>query len=146
MTRSVSIFGKVFILKQNPWHSGKLKRLAEQGLVKVKKDLVLATPPPWFGDPSKLSEAQIYQALRFSSVSRRYRGRPLEERITMIRNEAGGPTGRAKPKALRPVKIGRILTIAESRGIPIPDELRGIARETPIATVQVRTRIPRISD
>lgn len=125
----VILFGKVKIVKKNPWLSGKLAQAVKMGLAKIKKEEVLADPPPWFGDPSKLSKAQVYQALRFSRVSHETKGMPIDQRLSRIKKEASGPTGLAKPKTrIELAKVGRLITIAERFGIPVPENLRAYAR------------------
>jgi len=138
MATKVHVFGEVKIVKKNPWLSGKLRALVDAGLVKVKKERILASPPPWFGDPSKLSKAQVYQVIRFSSVAHRTKGMSIKDRIITIKREASGPTGMARPKArVELPKIGRIISIAQAYGISVPAELMVAPTPAPTPAVGV---------
>ncbi|MEM4976078.1 MAG: hypothetical protein QXT64_01995 [Desulfurococcaceae archaeon] len=116
---AINIFGREYILR--------LLRAP-----RFKKPYTIATPPPWYKDPSKLSKGQVAQILRFSQVATQTRGMKLKERMEEIRVRASGPTGlkAVKPKVYLP-RIGRILTLAQNYGLSIPAELRG-AVPTPV--------------
>lgn len=137
MGTKITIFGNIKLLKRNPWLSGKLASIVKSGLARVKKEFILADPPPWFGDPSKLSEAQIYQVLRFSKVAHETRGQSMSYRIKRIKTEASGPTPYPKKPKTYVMKIGKIITIAKARGISIPPELERIPAPTPAPEVAV---------
>ncbi len=137
MTNVTQIFGNVYILKRNPWLSGKFRILVDKGLAKPKKLFTLSRPVPWFFDVSKLSAAQVSQIIRFSRVSNETRGKSIEERIERIKKEASGPTGLAKPR-VRPElpRIGRIITLADALGVPVPETLRSKASLPPPITIR----------
>lgn len=131
MTKII-IFGEVKLVKSNPWFSGKLASAVARGLASPKKKFILATPPPWYGDPSKLSDAQLTQVIRLSRVSTATAGMSISDRLARIKAEASGPTGLARPRArVRLPKIGKIVSIAQVRGISIPPELA--RAPTPVA-------------
>ena len=125
MGTKIEIFGKIKVLKKNPWLSGKLLSAVKAGLAKIKKQWILADLPPWFGDPSKLSPAQIYQVIRFSKAAHEIRGKgTLLNRLRNIKAKASGPTGMAQPKVKPELpKIGKIISIARAHGISVPPEL-----------------------
>jgi len=138
MATKVILFGKVKVIKRNPWFSGKLASLVKSGLAKVKKEFILADLPPWYEDPSKLSKAQVYQVIRFSQVAHRTRGQSMRDRILAIKREASGPTGMAQPKArVELPRIGRIITIAQAYGISVPAELMVAPTPAPTPAVGV---------
>jgi len=94
MAPKLPLFGKVFLLKHNPWLSGDLAEIVKAGLAKPKKEWILATPPPWMGNPDRLSDAQLAQVLRFSKVAREIKGKGTgKQRIAHIKDKASGPTG-----------------------------------------------------
>ncbi len=133
MAKTAMIFGNIYILKKNPWLSGKFKKLVEKGLAKPKKDYILSKPVPWFFDVSALSKAQVAQIIRFSKVAHETRGQDIETRITRIKAEASGPTGLAKPR-VRPElpRLGRVITVAKALGVAVPPELEAKAK-APVA-------------
>lgn len=135
----IYIFGQAKLIKKNPWLSGKLRRAVEAGLAKPKKDIILAQPPPWFFDINALSNAQLAQNLRLSRASIATAGKPVTERLRVIKREASGPTGLPRKERVRAVKIGKIITIAQARGISIPAELRGLM---PAVTVPAAPAAP----
>ncbi|MEM1724521.1 MAG: hypothetical protein QXW71_01915 [Thermoplasmata archaeon] len=126
----INLFGQRFLIKQLT-------------APRFKKTYTLATPPPWFRDPDKLSKAQVQQVLRFSAIAHKTTGKRLAERMDIIRAQASGPTGLARPRIRTPLpKIGKILTLAERYGLTIPDELRAV---TPMPTPAERLeRVPRL--
>jgi len=139
MTTKIEIFGEVKLLKKNPWLSGKLLDAVKAGLAKVKKEFILADPPPWFGNPKELSKAQIYQVIRFSQAAHEIRGKgTLLQRLRNIKAKASGPTNMAQPK-IKPElpKIGRIITIAQAYGITVPPELMRVPAPAPTPTPAV---------
>jgi len=120
-----TLFGRVFLIKRNPFLSETYESVVADGTVKVKKEWILSRPPPWLGNPEKLSPAQLEQILRFARIAMETRGRKAPERLKIIKQTLKnlGPTGKAKarvPKFTMPV----ILQIAESKGITIPAGLR----------------------
>jgi hypothetical protein len=124
MAPKLPFFGTVFLLKHNPWFSGDLAQAVAEGLAKPKKEWILARPPPWMGDPSKLSDAQLAQVLRFSKVASEIKGKGTgKQRIANIKSKASGPTGYPTKGRVRVSKLGRIVTIARARGIAIPPEI-----------------------
>ncbi|MEM1830783.1 MAG: hypothetical protein QXJ97_04535 [Desulfurococcaceae archaeon] len=126
---SITIFGKEFIIKQ-------------LRAPRFKKQFTLATPPPWYRNPGALSEGQVAQIMRLSAVAVRSRGKRLKELMAEVKAKASGPTGYRKVKErIYLPRIGRILTLAEKYGIPIPEELR-TARPVPVTAPAV----PRIRE
>jgi len=124
----IVIFGQIKLLKKNPWFSGKLAGAVAKGLAKPRKDVILATPPPWLGDPSKLSDAQLVQVMRFSAAAAETRGKDIEQRLANIKAKASGPTGAPKKAKVRVVRIGRVITEAERRGLTVSPVLRELAK------------------
>lgn len=126
---TINLFGREYVIKQ---------LRAER----FKKAFTIATPPPWYRNPSALSKGQVSQILRFSQIAHATAGRKLKERMAVIGSQASGPTGMAQPR-VKPVlpRIGRILTMAEKYGISIPAELR-TARPIPVTS----PAIPRIRE
>jgi len=133
MAPILPLFGRIFLVKNNPWFSGTLAEWVAKGLAKPKKQFVLARPPPWMGDPSKLSEAQIAQVLRFTAIASREdlvgKGNG-EKRIAEIKNKASKPTGFPLKKKTKVLHIGRIVTIAQAKNIPIPPEVTQLIART----------------
>jgi len=130
----VIIFGQIKLLKRNPWLSGRLAEAVAAGLAKPRKDLVIASPPPWLGDPGKLSDAQLYQVLRFTVAATAIKGKgTLKQRLAHIKAVTSGATGRAKPR-VRVLNIGRVITVAQARGIPVPPEVQALAAQAPTPT------------
>jgi hypothetical protein len=135
------IFGQARILKRNPWLSGSLRELVLRGLATTKKDYILAAPPPWFRDPSKLSPAQIYQVMRFATVRMRHTGKgSLAPMMEALKKEASGPVPATieKRKTVRPFNMGVVITIAKALNVPVPKELEekvsARAATTPVPT------------
>jgi len=99
---------------------------------RFKKPYTTATPPPWFERPERLSKGQVAQIIKFTQVAHATAGRPLHERMEIIRARASGPTGYARPKEKVPLpNFGKIVTQAERYGLPVPAELR--VAPTPVA-------------
>lgn len=120
--RKITIFGKVFLIKTNGWSnmSGKLEEIVREGLARPKKMFVLATPPPWFGNPNALSPAQRAVNQEFGNIQRQYAGLPLKERIAATKRAL---TGRSFG--------GRVRRIAAPAVIPavIPSPARRAIQE-----------------
>jgi len=103
--RVVNVFGKTLILKKNPWYSERLlKLLATLGKKPRKPETIIATPPPWFMNPSAMPAGVYERARLFSEVSSRTAGRPIEERLKTIQKELR--TGR-KPRVSRAKPAGQ---------------------------------------
>lgn len=101
---------------------------------RFKKNFTLATPPPWYKNPEALSKGQVAQVIRFSQVAHNTAGMRLKDRMNEIRARASGATGYAKPRVRTPLpKIGKLTTIAQAYGIPIPPEL--VRAPAPITAV-----------
>ena len=135
------IFGQARILKRNPWLSGSLRELVLRGLATTKKDYVLAAPPPWFRDPSKLSPAQVYQVIRFATVRMRYTGRgSLAPMMEALKKEAAGPVPSEvqRRKSVRPFNMGVVITIAKAMNVAVPSELEEMIRRR-VATAPAPT-------
>lgn len=92
MVAKISIFGKVFLVKQSGWAnlSGKFGAIVREGLATPKKSVILATPPPWYGNPNALSPAQRAVNAEFARIARATAGQPLRERIAQIKSQMKG--------------------------------------------------------
>ena len=138
MAPKLPFFGTVFLLKHNPWFSGDLAQAVAEGLAKPKKEWILARPPPWMGNPDKLSNAQLAQVLRFSKVASEIKGKGTgRRRLAHIKKNASGPTGYTTKARERILKVGRVVTVARARGIPIPEEVIRLAEGREIAVTAV---------
>jgi hypothetical protein len=112
--RTHTIFGKTVIMKKNPWYSPRLKAILERlGKEPKKPEYILAQPPPWFGDPTKLSREQYERCKLFSIVASQTAGMRAEERIPII--SAKLKTGRKpRPRKLKEKKFHEIYPTYES--------------------------------
>lgn len=91
---TLTIFGKTFILKKNPWTHPKMAAILKRVQKAPKTEYVLATPPPWFGkNLEAMTRKQVERLKLFSEVSHDTRGMPLRERIPIIAERLR--TGRA---------------------------------------------------
>jgi hypothetical protein len=130
--RVKELFGELVLIKKNPWyHPRLLKALMSIGRKPKKPKEILATPPPWFMNPSAMPEKVYERARKFSEVSSRTGGRPIEERLKIIQRELA--TGRKKrpSKAKEPGKRFHEL-------YPTYEELKGKAA-TPTITATAPT-------
>ena len=97
--RVINIFGKTLILKKNPWYSERLlKLLVGLGKKPRKPETIIATPPPWFMNPSAMPAGVYERARLFSEVSSATAGKPIEERLKTIQKAL--KTGK-KPRVSR---------------------------------------------
>jgi hypothetical protein len=120
----IPLFGRVFLIKRNPFLSKTYEDVVADGTVEVKKEWVLARPPPWFGNPKRLSEAQLEQILRFAKVAMETKGMKGSARLRVIKQTLKGkPTGKAKARVSR-FTMPAIIQIASEKGIRVPDELK----------------------
>jgi hypothetical protein len=101
--RIKNLFGEIVIIKKNPWHHPRLvKALASIGKRPKKPEYILASPPPWFGNPQAMPKGVYERAKLFSEVASETRGMPIENRLKIISKRL--KTGRkereskAKPK------------------------------------------------
>jgi hypothetical protein len=123
--RVINVFGKTLILKKNPWYSERLlKLLATLGKKPRKPETIIATPPPWFMNPSAMPAGVYERARRFSEVSSATAGRPIEERLKTIQKELR--TGR-KPRVSR----AKPRTELFHAKFPTYEALRGVAPPAP---------------
>jgi hypothetical protein len=119
--RVVNIFGKTVILKKNPWYSERLLNLLTSLGKKPKKpETVVATPPPWFMNPSAMPQAVYERAKMFSEVSSATARKPIEERLKIIREKLA--TGR-KERGSRAKPRDQLFHVR----FPNYDALRGVA-------------------
>ena len=90
----VNIYGAKLLIKNNPWYygTGKLGSIVKQGLASSNKPFYLATPPPWYEDPTKLSEGQLAAVRDFVKINWEMRGKPLAERIRTIKDRMKNKT------------------------------------------------------
>ena len=100
MVTKISVFGNIKLVKQSGWAnlSGKFGTIVRAGLAKPKKQLILASPPPWFFDKNKLSDAQRAVNNAFRNVAMRTKGMPLKDRIAEIKRELAGRKFAVAPK------------------------------------------------
>jgi hypothetical protein len=101
--RIKQIFGEIVLLKKNPWyHPRLLKALASIGKRPKKPETILATPPPWFMNPSAMPQPVYERAKLFSQVASETAGMPIEQRLKIIskRLKTGRKqrVSRAKPR------------------------------------------------
>ena len=93
--RVKNIFGELVLIKRNPWyHPRLLKALMSIGKRPKKPETILATPPPWFMNPSAMPQGVYERARLFSEVSSETAGKPIEERLKIIQRALA--TGRKK--------------------------------------------------
>jgi hypothetical protein len=119
--RVVSVFGKTLILKKNPWYSERLlKLLTGLGKKPKKPEVIIATPPPWFMNPSAMPTGVYERAKMFSEVSSATAGRPIEERLKIIQERL--KTGR-KPRVSRAKPRTELFHVK----FPTYEALRGVA-------------------
>lgn len=137
----INIMGEGYILKRNPWLSGKLATAVAKKLASTTKTFIVSRPPPWVYNKEALSNAQLAQILRFSSVSKATAGRSIEERLKEIKEKASGPTGYPRKPRVRPANIGTIVTIARARGLTVPGELLAVATAPVAVAPSPRTKI-----
>jgi len=110
MVAKISIFGKIFLIKTSGWGnmSGKLGSIVREGLAKPKKMVILATPPPWYGNKEALSPAQRAVNEEFGRIQRQYAGLPLKERIQATKRALKGRRfAVARPARVAPVAQAR---------------------------------------
>lgn len=103
--RVKQIFGELVLIKKNPWyHPRLLKALMSIGKKPKKPEIILATPPPWFMNPSALPQGVYERARLFSEVSSKTAGKSIEERLKIIQRALA--TGRKErvSKAKEPGK------------------------------------------
>lgn len=120
MRKPLIIFGNVFILKRNPWYSRRLaSALAAIGKTPKKPEMILASPPPWFGKRYEaMTPAQIEVLRRFSEVSSATAGQRIEDRLKTV--QARLRTGR-RPRPSRAKPAGtRFHEIPVPRVAPAP--------------------------
>jgi len=127
MAKIVYILGKPFIIKQ-------VKKPEY-----FKKELILSRPAPWVFDKSKLSPAQVKAIIQFAETSMKTRNRPILERRAMIRASLKGRvTGLAKP-IVRIRGMKDILPLADTYGVSVSPEVRGLA-ERPFVEIDRATK------
>jgi hypothetical protein len=99
MVTKISVFGNVKLVKQSGWAnlSGKFGTIVREGLAKPKKPLILASPPPWYFDKEKLSQAQRAVNDAFREIAMRTKGMPLKDRIAEIKKGLAGRKFKAVP-------------------------------------------------
>jgi len=130
--RVKQIFGELVLIKKNPWyHPRLLKALLSIGKRPKKPETILATPPPWFMNPGAMPEGVYERAKKFSEVSSRTAGKPIEERLKIIQKELA--TGRKK-RISKAKELGKRF----HELYPTYEELKGKA-VTPTITVKTPT-------
>jgi hypothetical protein len=132
--RVVNFFGKLVIAKKNPWYSERLLNLLTRLGKKPKKpETILATPPPWFMNPSAMPQAVYERAKLFSEVSSQTAGKPIEERLKTIQEKLKLPEELKKPRKSRAKEPGKRF----HELYPTYEKLRGIA-PAQVATAPAR--------
>jgi hypothetical protein len=126
----ITLFGHVYLIKRNPFLSDTYASVVADGTVKVKKEWILSRPAPWFGNPGKLSVAQLEQILRFARVAMETRGMKAPDRLKTIKQtlKQMGPTGKAKARVPR-FTMPAIIQIATEKGIKVSDELKAMVEK-----------------
>jgi hypothetical protein len=137
----ITLFGKVFLIKRNPFLSKTYESVIADGTVEVTKEWILSRPAPWFGNPSKLSEAQLEQVLRFAKVAMETRGMKAPDRLRIIKQTLENkPTGKAKARVPK-FRMPAIIQIATEKGIRVPDELKALV-EKRLEEIKVPVPVP----
>jgi len=78
----------VLVIAMNPWLSGKLAKASREAGVNVKKFWYFRNPPPWsrYREYKRgASQRQLEIWDRFTTVAHETRGKPIAERIKIIR-------------------------------------------------------------
>jgi hypothetical protein len=127
--RAIPIFGKIVIVKKNPWYHPRLRSiLAKIGKIPKKPEYILAQPPPWFGDPAKLSREQYERCKLFSQVASETAGMKAEKRIPII--SARLKTGRKpRPRKLKEKKFHEIYPTYEALAPAVAPAVAPVIRE-----------------
>jgi len=90
----------VLVLARNPWLSGQLAKAAREVGVNIKKMFYFRNPPPWAKEREYLkgaSEAQLKVWETFGSISASTYGKPIDERIKIIREQMSGKRFTSRP-------------------------------------------------
>jgi hypothetical protein len=126
----ITLFGKVFLIKRNPFLSKTYESVVADGTVEVTKEWILSRPAPWLGNPEKLSPAQLEQILRFAKVAMTTKGMKAPDRLRVIKQtlEEMGPTGKAKARIPK-FRMPAIIRIATEKGITVPDDLKTLVEK-----------------
>jgi hypothetical protein len=122
--RIKQIFGEIVLLKKNPWyHPRLLKALASIGKRPKKPETILATPPPWFMNPSAMPKGVYERAKKFSEVSSATAGQTIEERLKTIQKELKLPPEKKRARPSKAKKPGERF----HELYPTYEALRGVA-------------------
>jgi hypothetical protein len=138
--RVINFFGKIVIVKKNPWYSERLLNLLTRLGKKPKKpETILATPPPWFMNPSAMPQPVYERAKRFSEVASKTAGKPIEERLKTIQEELKLPPELKKPRKSRAKEPGKRF----HELYPTYEVLRGVA-PAPVAPTPAHAVRPEV--
>jgi hypothetical protein len=103
--RTYEVFGKVVILKKNPWyHPRLLSALQSIGKAPKKPQYIFTAPVPWFMNPAAMPRGVYERARMFSEVASATAGMPIEQRLKIIKERLS--TGR-KPRPSKAKPAGQ---------------------------------------
>jgi hypothetical protein len=100
----------VLQLALNAWNSGRLAAAARELGINVKRMFVFRNAPPWAKEREyirAMSPAQLAAAAAFGEVSASTYGKPIEERIKIIREKLAGKEYEGKRWEYRVLPSGR---------------------------------------
>jgi hypothetical protein len=124
--RTFTIFGNTVIMKRNPWYSNRLfKVLLSIGKKPKKPEQILASPPPWFMNPSAMPQGVYERAKLFSQIASQTAGLPIEQRIKKIHESLA--TGRKQ-------RVRKVKPPGERfhEKYPAYDTLKGVPAVAPV--------------
>ena len=134
--RVKQIFGELVLLKKNPWyHPRLLKALLSIGKRPKKPEIILATPPPWFMNPSAMPQGVYERAKKFSEVSSTTAGKPIEERLKIIQKELKLPPEQKKKRPSRAKPRNELFHVK----FPTYEDLRKVEVKVPARTAPTPT-------
>ena len=106
--RVKQIFGELVLIKKNPWYHPRLyKALLSIGKRPKKPETILATPPPWFMNPSAMPQGVYERAKEFSKVSSETAGKRIEERLKIIQKKLKLPPEKKKERPSKAKEPGK---------------------------------------
>jgi len=134
--RVKQIFGELVLLKKNPWyHPRLLKALLSIGKRPKKPEIILATPPPWFMNPSAMPKGVYERARLFSEVASETAGKPIEERLKIIHEKLKLPPEQKKKRPSRAKPRNELFHVK----FPTYEDLRKVEVKVPALTAPTPT-------
>jgi hypothetical protein len=100
-----TIFGKVVLIKKNPWTNPKLAEILRSIGKEPKKTEILATPVPWTGDISKAPRSIQIMATVLSIVGSQTKNMKQKDRIPFISRMLRGVKVPEEFKVKKPEKL-----------------------------------------